>query len=56
VLFAKVKLRWGIVRMTLDVDTAHMKRIYPALEGVETAPTWPRPAPALPTALRADPS
>jgi len=51
VLFAKVKLRFGIVRMTLDLDTAtaRMKRVYPALERVETAPAWPLPIPALPS-------
>ena len=56
VLFAKVKLRFGIVRMTLDLDTAtaQMKKVYPALERVETTPAWPLPIPTLPTARRAD--
>lgn len=41
--------------MTLDFDatTTELRRVYPALEHIETMPAWPLPAPHLPIALRA---
>ena len=42
VVYAKTEMRWGIDRFTFDYDraTADMKRLYPAMEPIQTWSAW----------------
>jgi hypothetical protein len=42
VVYARTEMRWGMDRLTFDYDraTADMKRLYPAMETIQTWPAW----------------